>query len=46
MTSAQRQAIADALAAFEAEHEGTPRQGAVTEALDSYWRALLAGKGG
>jgi hypothetical protein len=44
LTAAQRQAVAEALAALEAEHEGTSRQRGVTEALDSHWRPFL-GKG-
>jgi hypothetical protein len=40
LTAAQRVVVANALAAFEVEVEGTSRQQDVTDALDSYWRSL------
>ncbi|HET9627517.1 MAG TPA: DUF6714 family protein [Kofleriaceae bacterium] len=45
LTTAQRAAIATALAEHEHELEGTSRQEDVTEVLDSYWRSLIPGKG-
>jgi hypothetical protein len=46
LTVAQRDAVASALAAFEVEVQGTSRQQDVTDALNSYWRSLIAEKGG
>lgn len=46
LTDVQRQAIAGALVAYEVEVEGTSRQADVTEALDSYWRSLIADQAG
>ena len=43
LTTEQRRAIARALAAYEADVAGTPRQTDVTTALDSYWRAQIGG---
>lgn len=45
LTPLQRQAIASALVAHEAELEGMSRQRDVTEVLDGYWRSLIARQG-
>jgi len=45
LAAGQRVAVATALAAFEVDVEGTSRQQDATEALDSYWRSLIAGEG-
>jgi len=42
LTGVQRKAVAAALLAYERDVAGTPRQTDVTEALDSYWRSLIA----
>ena len=46
LTVTQREAIASALASYERDVDGTSRQQDVTEALNSYWRSLVAGNGG